>query len=294
MLSAKNKIVIAVFGVLAIIIFLMYLLDNSANKNVERFKDEEDDDIEDEENEQKPKPVETQEDEPVQKTKIVEEETFEDEVEGEGETHGETHSTTPELFDEPKNSSFTPSDKDVVTFVSKWLSSLNIPTSLKTETFKELFSEENIDRLKAMVSVQQAKDLVTDIMSSISGQKENFASTIKQRQMINGLKTSLKSMEKSLNELMTDLESTKTTPQTNSSTSLTTLPKVVAPTKSKTPATITLTPSANTTALARMRLPENEPLIAKNSNTTNSSLGTSSSNNVIEGFENVHHNFALF
>ena len=201
MLSAKNKVVITIFGVLAVVIFLMYVLDRTSNKRVERFKDTEDEDVDDVEDENEEEHEEVPETKPSKKT-------TEKLPVANAKTMKET--SIPEGHDEhldDEDHHITPNDKDdVVSHVSKWVSSLNIPSSLKTETFKEMFSEDNIDKMKSMVSYQQAKDWVNGIISSINAKKESFASTISQRRTINELKNKLKQMEEDLTNLMDDLD----------------------------------------------------------------------------------------
>lgn len=334
MLSAKNKVVITIFGVLAVVILLMYVLDRSSKKRVERFRagdnDEEEeegeyaDDAEEEidaeyekvPDEKKPSKVQTA------KLPVANEKTMKETTVPEGR---DEHIST----EQPIISGKTPDD--VVSHVSKWMSSLNIPSSLKTETFKEMFNEENIEKLKSMVNLQQAQDWATSIMSSLNTKKEDFASTITQRRTINQLKDKLRQMEEDLNNLMDDLEEapkrnqeikvsdndyvsfgvapapapaaspvlrnvTERVPRNNTQISMGSLPGIREDT---TTSTLDLVRNSNTTA---SRLPDKEPLFAKNSDTVASSLGSNvgkrreivRSNDVIEGFENVRHNFAMY
>ena len=314
MLSAKNKVVVTIFGVLAVVIFLMYVLDRTSNKRVERFKDteeEDDDNVDDVEEENE------EEQEEVPKTKPSKK-TVEKLPVANANTMKET--SIPKGHDEhPDNEDhlITPNDEDdVVSNVSKWVSSLNIPSSLKTETFKEMFSEENVDKMKSMVNFQQAKDWVNGIMSSINTKKEAFASTISQRRTINELKDKLRQMEEDLTNLMDDLDDvakdTKTKPitkQTENTRQYVTFGPAPAPSASiverrarnDTAISINSLPSVaqdiKPIATSASRLTDKEPIFAKNSDTVSSSLGkkiTARTGNVIEGFENVRHNFAMY
>jgi hypothetical protein len=212
---------------------------------------------------------------------------------------------------------------DVVSYVSKWVSGLNIPSSLKTETFKELFSEENIEKMKSMANLQQAKDWVSSIVSSLNNNKEAFASTLSQRRTINQLKDKLKQMEDDLNDLMDDLDEVSkkdTTVKRENSRNYVSFGPAPAPASSTIPKptipvfdstsirravndteiSINSLPSMNQerkSATTASRLADKDPLFARNSDTVSSSIGkkiTVGSNNVIEGFENVRHNFALY
>lgn len=333
MLSAKNKVVITIFGVLAVVILLMYVLDRSSKTRVERFRAGDNDEEEEEQEEYADDGEEEIDDEyekvpeekkPKLKTAklaIANEKTMKETIVPEG--HDEHIST-----EQPISSGKTPDD--VVSHVSKWMSSLNIPSSLKTETFKEMFNEENIEKLKTMVNLQQAQDWATSIMSSLNTKKESFASTIAQRRTINQLKDKLRQMEEDLNNLMHDLDEppkknpeikvsdndyvsfgaapapspaaspilrnvTERVARNNTQISMGSLPGV----REETTSTLDLVRNANTTT---SRLPDKEPLFAKNSDTVASSLGSNvgkrrevaRSTDVIEGFENVRHNFAMY
>jgi hypothetical protein len=324
MLSAKNKVVITVFGVLAIVILLMYVLDRSSNQRVERFRaaadnDDEEEDAEenaeediDDEFEEVPKEDKKASKQQTEKLPIANKKTMKETTVPEG--HDEHISS-----EQPIASGKTPND--VVSHVSQWMSNLNIPSSLKTETFKEMFNEENIDKLKNMVNLQQAKDWATDIMSSLNGKKEDFASTIAQRRTINQLKDKLKQMEEDLNNLMDDLEepSPKKKPEVKvASNDYVSFGLAPAPTASPVlrdltkvsmgslptvrETTNTLDSIRTTDNATSSRLLDKEPLFAKNSDTIASALGSSvekrretfKSNDVIEGFENVRHSFAMY
>lgn len=317
MLSAKNKVVITVFGVLAVIIFLMYVLDRSSNKRVERFKDAENDEEEDNNVEDNDEDEEEQEEVPKSKSS---KKTFEKLPVANQKTMKETHEPSGKdeklILEEPIPSS---NKDDVVSYVSKWVSNLNIPSSLKTETFKELFTEENIEKMKSMVNLEQAKDWVSSIVSSLNTNKEAFSSTISQRRTINELKDKLQQMENNLNNLMDDLDEVSNRSAQNESVVkreskneyVSFGPAPAAPlsttnsTSTKragndTVVSINSLPSVNNASQETKpvaRLTDKDPLFAKNSNTVSSSLGkkiSSGSNNVIEGFENVRHNFALY
>ena len=319
MLSAKNKVVITIFGVLAVIIFLMYVLDRSSNKRVERFKD-----------------TEEEEEEDVDDVKHNDEEEEEEEMVPKSKPSKKTHEKLPIANEKTMKETSIPSGKDeelileepvpgnnddVVSYVSKWVSGLNIPSSLKTETFKELFSEENIEKMKSMVSVQQAKDWVGSIVSSLNNNKEAFATTVSQRRTINQLKDKLRQMENDLNDLMDDLDEVSkkdTTVKRGSSRDYVSFGPSPAPASSSrvsraeiptfdststrravndSEISINSLPSVNQENKSASRLTDKDPLFAKNSDTVSSSIGkklTVGGNNIIEGFENVSHNFALY
>jgi FtsZ-interacting cell division protein ZipA len=308
MLSAKNKVVITVFGVLAVIIFLMYVLDRSSNKRVERFKDTESEEEEYIENNDE----EEEEEEEVPKSKPSKK-THEKLPVANKTTMKETSVPLGKdeqlILEEPIPSE---NNDDVVSYVSKWVSDLNIPSSLKTETFKELFSEVNIEKMKSMTSLQHAKDWVTSIVSSLNNNKEDFASTLSQRRIINELKDKLTKMEDDLNALMDDIDEVsnkkvlKKSDVNNNYMSFGPAPAPASSTRrasNNTAISINSLPGVNTTnketkpATTASRLADKEPLFAKNSDTVSSSIGkkiTVDNNNVIEGFENVRHNFALY
>jgi FtsZ-interacting cell division protein ZipA len=327
MLSAKNKVVITVFGVLAVIIFMMYVLDRSSNKRVEQFRDTENDEDEEEEDENnvEDNDDEEEEEEKVPKSKLSKK-TYETLPIANKNTMKETSipsgSEEQLIHEEPIQTS---DNDDVVSYVSKWVSGLNIPSTLKTETFKELFSEENIEKMKSMVSLQQAKDWASSIVSSLTNNKEAFASTISQRRTINQLKDKLKQMEDDLDNLIDDLDevnnknvSKDMNVKRESGNEYVSFGLAPAPSPSSRPIfnsnstkrtindteiSINSLPSVSETnqqtksALPTKRLTDKDPLFAKNSDTVSSSLGKKlavGSNNVIEGFENVRYNFAQY
>lgn len=267
MLSSKNKVVFAVFGVLAIVIFLMYMVDNSSIPRVERFEENEDneDDI-DEQEVVKPlknthktngkhtnKPTNTQlnQEELKEKPTIPEDrETYNNELED-------------TIEEQP-----TKQANDIVSYVSSLVSNMNIPSSLKVDTFKELFNGNNANQLHNLTTTEQAKKFVDKVMSSLGYTQETFDDDV--IKSIQDTQKDISDLNTKLNNLLNDYKSSKTTHK----------PQVSIPRQSNQSNTNkTLTPMSN-----RITPPKTNTAM-----TDNSSLG-----DVIEGFENLRHNFATY
>jgi uncharacterized phage infection (PIP) family protein YhgE len=175
--------------------------------------------------------------------------------------------------------------------------------------------------MKSMVSLQQAKDWVSSIVSSLDNNKEAFASTVSQRRTINQLKDKLKQMEDDLNDLMDDLDEVSkkdTTVKRGSRSEYVSFGPAPAPSSNIPIAKIPIFDSTSTRRAVNdteismnslpsvnqgqktttaSRLTDKDPLFAKNSDTVSSSLGNNTKvarNDIIEGFENVRHNFASY
>jgi hypothetical protein len=293
----------------------MYVLDRSSNKRVEGFKDteteEEEDDVEDNDEEEK-------EEADVPKSKLSKK-TYEKLPIANKKTMKETSVPSGKdeqlILEEPISSNNN--NDDVVSYVSKWVSGLNIPSSLKTETFKELFSEENIEKMKSMVSFQQAKDWVNSIISSLN-KKEAFIGTASQRRTITQLKDKLKQMENDLDNLMVDIDEisnneTTVKPESSNNNMMSSFGPPPASstipifdststrrTVNNTEISLDSLPSVNTTnqetksTTIASSLNDKESLFAKKIDTVSPKIIPVMGNNVIEGFENVRHKFAAY
>jgi hypothetical protein len=260
MLSAKSKVILSVFGILAIVIFIMYFVDTTSKK-VERFSEDDDnEDIDEVEMETETKETMSKNDEVV--------DSIEKEV---------TKEVSPKTI--TKNNVFKCAESsDKVSCITQYISSLSLPEALKISALKELFSEENLGALSDLASTSNAKKLVNDVLDRILQKKNeefNTQTTSTSHlsmltEKVNKIREHLEMIEDELDnmlpESLVDNEIEKETPT-----------KPMQPRQPMQP-----TPKVNTTTTS----------MKPDAKSTVTTAVTTSSNDVIEGFENYRSNYA--
>lgn len=204
-------------------------------------------------------------------------EKFEEENEEEEFTDSESEDTKPTPSKQPKatknnnknkkESEAPKEDSQAVDYMKEamnYLNNMNLPFQMKKEVFSELFSEEGINKLESFTTLPDLQKFVTgivDMTKSIASPKttqEKFNNS----SLLTGLedvKKQISNLTSSLSSVAQSIEKFEKEAETSTSNSL---PKPMHPSQPST----ALLPSSKTTG----------------------------NKDVIEGFENVRSNYALF
>lgn len=160
---------------------------------------------------------------------------------------------------EKEEASSTNIDKQPINYVKEamnYLNTMNLPFQLKKEVFTELFSEEGMNKLEKMTALPDVQKFVTNIIDMTTGSSKTV---VKEKFYDSSLITGLEDVKKQINNLSQSLFNVTSTIE-----------------KFEKEASATPSPNAS----------KEKHRLSSHADTTAS--------NVIEGFENIRSNYALF
>jgi hypothetical protein len=153
-----------------------------------------------------------------------------------------------------------------------YLNTMNLPFQLKKEVFTELFSEDGMSKLETLTTLPDVKKFVASIVDMTDS--SNTSKSIPQKESFSEspIKSGLDEIKKQIGNLTQSLTSMSSTIDRFEKTSQTQFEQTAPSIPSNPEQMPSLTPSA----------------------TPSASVKKSSTENVIEGFENVRSHYALF
>lgn len=185
MMSTKHKLIFVVFGLVAVVYLVIYVVEhNASNKKLERFAD--DDDEDDEEG--------FEEDEQEESNEAFEEEKKGAEKQTSKPEEKIVESPTKQVVPTPKQESR--SLGDLMREVSSYLQQKLPGAKEQMAVMKELFSEDNLAKLTKLTSIKEVQHFVNEV---IEGEQAPFTN-------IDALQTKLQSIKDKLKKAQDEID----------------------------------------------------------------------------------------
>jgi hypothetical protein len=176
MISTKHKIIIIVFGILALTYVVMYFIEQNAEaKKVERFAEDSDDDEELYEEPSKPSPTPKVASKPVS-------------------------SAPAKASKAPTASTTEPSLASIMNQVTSYVQN-KVSKEKQTSAFKDLFSEKNLSKLMKLNSQDEIQTFVDSVISEDADTETFVASASFVKEKVESIKSNLKKVQEDVEKL---------------------------------------------------------------------------------------------